>query len=125
MGADLITFILVGPEKINFTSRLQAKALKVAKRAISDLPEDENEDPFGFRTMSEADLTETIQEFVNFWNSPDSRDVNARGGFRVGGKTLKILVAGDSTWGDAPDGIGYQTCLKGDILNLFSVLGIK
>jgi hypothetical protein len=122
MGSDLISYILVGPVEIKNTPKTQARAMKSAMAAILKMTKDD--DAFGFLEMTTKQLKEVIQGFVNFWNNPDTRDANVRE-VSLGKVTYKILVVGDSTWGDTPDGLGFQTCEQAEFLDILKVFKIQ
>ena len=71
------------------------------------------------------DPEEFVDEFIHFWDEPCGRDVSCRtfctkpGG---GQKTLvKIVFAGDMSWGDEPEGYGYTTLKTSDMAGLHDI----
>lgn len=137
MGADLICWMLMGPEEIKLSRGLRqnvlnkcnevvfaakqvvaGKANKKQRALVSDLDEVETEN------LCETDPETVLDSFLNVWNGGEGRDVNFRV-FKVGGKTRKFLVSGDMSWGDEPDGYGYQTIGEARRLGLFPLLGIE
>jgi hypothetical protein len=139
MGCDLCTYILVAPEKVTDEHIASARKYIHRTRktldeilfllrdqgldSVSDLekgviPEDIQvlfDNYFGAGDPAEigtviADLNdEKLNEIINFLKDPETRDSNSRLA-KIGGTTFRIIVAGDQTWGDTPDGIGYEMC---------------
>lgn len=72
-----------------------------------------------------ADLTEDkvrtiVNEVVDFLKDPVARDVCSR---RVGDEL--VIFAGDTTWGDEPEGCGYAMIKQIFALNIASELGVE
>lgn len=140
MGADLITHIVVGPVKLRPSKATQQKVLKhadnVLKRAkqavkLSGWDYDgddllgglglEPEDMEGFALV---DARQTFDNLLKLWKDGKFRDVSSRLA-TVGGKQVAIVVAGDSSWGDEPDGLGYETLRDAYRLGMLELLGIQ
>ena len=155
MGADLITYMLVGPNKLADDPKKKEKAILHASRMIaavtawqtlhdehqnSDDAQDEIEVPatlirelkhFGIDPTTcyiddynsgvvGVDAETAVNDLFTLWNDGGYRDVNTRGY-----RTRQILVAGDMSWGDEPDGAGYQICKRCERLGLFRIYGIE
>lgn len=155
MGADLITYMLVGPNTLDDDPKKREKAIMHASRMIaavtawqtlhdehldSDDAQNEIEVPatlirelkhFGIDPTTcdiddynsgvvGADAENTVKDLFELWNVGGFRDVNTRRW-----RTHQILVAGDMSWGDEPDGAGYQICKRCGRLGLFSFYGIE
>lgn len=110
MGCDLITYMVVGKPKIKKTKAQVAAYWKKHQEFLKlDESTEEiavpNEYKEGFE--SSAEFAEFVKEFVKFWNFPGARDTNART-FGKGKSKRQIVVSGDMSWGDEPDGYGYQ-----------------
>jgi hypothetical protein len=156
VGADLITYMLVGPNKIVDDPKKREAAILHASRIIaavtawqtlhdehqaSDDADDEIEVPvalirelkrFGMdpRTCDindynqyvvSADAVKAVDALLHLWNGTRYyRDVCTRGY-----RKKQILVAGDMSWGDEPDGLGYQICKQAERLGLFRFYGIE
>jgi hypothetical protein len=69
------------------------------------------------------DLTREIQEFVTGWNDGCFRDLAFRDGPEKPGR--KVVVAGELSWGDEPDGLGYQMLKKAFGLGIAQRLGVS
>lgn len=156
MGADLITYMLVGPNKIPDDPKKREKAILHASRLIaavtawqtlhdehqgSDDADLEIEVPATLirelkhfridpRTCDiddynqgviGVDATQAVDELIALWNGVGYyRDICTRGY-----RTRQILVAGDMSWGDEPDGDGYRICKQSERLGLFRFYGIE
>jgi hypothetical protein len=152
MGADMISYIIVGPKKLTLNSETESEILKLAKAAVAaaikaceqDGEVDTGSGFFDFTRLTEEEknLLATIDEhevdyiagldaeavfteFVAMWNDCDSRDCNARDFTPPGGIVYQILTAGDMSWGDEPDGAGYQAIKAALALGIPTRLGIQ
>jgi hypothetical protein len=137
MGADLITYILVGPVKLKRSKKLQAQLLKqanhivgAAKQALKDPDFDWCDDPF-LSEFEEEDLDSVaainpeavLEDLFQLWEGSSFRDVSVRDK-RINGKAVRIVVAGGESWGDEPDGAGYATIRNAIKLDMLDALGI-
>ena len=150
MGADLISYILVGPEKLKASAKATKAMLArgetlvaLAKRVVDesldydDLTEKEQdlvgtleyEDLVNY--VFDLDPSTVLAEFLSLWKNADARDCSARL-FDVPSKTkggrrqcFQILVAGDMSWGDEPEGAGYQTIKAALILGFPCQFGVR
>ena len=145
MGADMIGYIIAGPEKLTDES-LIAKARENARYVVGKL-----KDYLEFRGVSDElplrgsaatlddrvkriimdncamgadyfdgfNVEEFITEFVEFWNSPTSRDAVWR---MVGDQ--KVVFAGGMSWGDSPSGYGFTMLRDAEELGLTDDLGL-
>ena len=68
-------------------------------------------------------LTEAVREFANAWNEGRFRDVAFRIDPDQPGR--KVVVAGQLSWGDEPDGLGYQMLKKAFGLGIAQRLGVS
>jgi hypothetical protein len=136
MGADLLTIIVTGPTKLKRSKALEARLLKranatieAAKRArkdpkflwlnnefLQDFDESEIND------IADTDANQTLADLYNVWDGA-ARDAACRV-IKQEGKPLRIVVAGDMSWGDEPDGYGYTTLRDAARLGFFAPLGI-
>lgn len=125
MGADLITFIVVGKPSINISKAKIVRYWEKNKKFLM-LEDDENNldiwpDKGGFQTLEE--FSDFIGEFENMWNGVTYvRDLNSR---LINGNRQKVVVVGERTSGDEPDGVGYQMMLKVFQNELGHFLGLK
>ena len=80
----------------------------------------------GLERLAGLKPAEVLNCFLDVWNNTPFRDTTSRL-FRPGnrGKWYKIVVAGDMSWGDDPDGAGYQTINEARLLGLFPLLGVR
>jgi hypothetical protein len=128
MGADLIGLIAIGPE--TFTKEQKAKARKTFKAELlriekacpnedawEVLDDDDCQIYYALRAFTDVKAFFEALDFV--WIKGLGRDVAIRG---YNGK--QIVFAGEASWGDSPDGIGYHVlrvlmCTKvGDALGI-------
>jgi hypothetical protein len=113
MGADLIGFIAVGPATFTEDQTTKARKTFEAERtrvealcAESDdawevLSDDDCQIYYALRAFKDSDEFFTALKYV--WEEFSGRDVAGR---MYNGK--QIVFAGDMSWGDTPDGIGYN-----------------
>ena len=143
MGADLICFIVKGPKtlpedrnpviaKAAATMRLFNGMAKGADRlptseelvylkahpqfdVMYDIPE--------YPTTGVQRAAKSIVKRFYHWWEHGARDTSSR----VDPDDLNslIVVAGDQTWGDTPDGVGYELLNEVKKLDLFEVLGLR
>lgn len=60
-------------------------------------------------------------ETIRWWDQARARDAASR----PFGKDRKIVVAGERTWGDSPEGIGFRWCKFVDEWGLSKILGLE
>lgn len=82
-----------------------------------------------WRCVLGVDPEKAVEELHALWDGGDlPLDVNRREyRLRLPGRRLvfQILVAGDMTGGDPPDGEGYRICQQSSLLGLFDLYGIR
>lgn len=136
MGAEQVGFIVVGPVKIP-AGRIKAaaKACSVQRRKLlklvaPDAPRYERRDAVLSETgedFNPADIPENpeqdIRAFVDWWNSGGSRDTCSRQD--PDNSRQKIVYAGEMSWGDEPQGYGYQMLKKAFAWGVAEALGIR
>ena len=68
------------------------------------------------------DLAKEVRDFVAGWNDGHFRDLS----YRVDPlhPRRKVVVAGELSWGDEPDGVGYQMLKKAFGLTIAQRLGV-
>ena len=154
MGVDLIVHILVGPNKITNKRSIEravkqvkkcVDAAKMANRLLStNREEDIDKDPrkewllFLLREEQYSSYSEArvcieaialskpkivVKEFVTWWNRCGSRDTLWRQ--LPHDKKKKIVVCGESTYGDTPDGEGFRIVRESWWYNLPLLLGVS
>ena len=87
---------------------------------------DENDytDPVDFiDQFSELDPKKEVAEFVQLWVTSDMRDMTSRED--PDDRKQYIVVAGELSWGDEPDGWGYQSLKRAFQLGITQALGIR
>lgn len=119
MGADLITFIFVGPEEIKPKSKEELDAYYKEHKAYLK-QEDSSHGDYKEPIKTKTEFKEFVKEFIEFWNDGGARDSNSRLY-----KTKKIVIAGDMSWGDSPEGYGYQMFEKMYKNNLEDFFGLE
>ena len=131
MGAELIVITVVGPKKLNVSDEFRDILVAKAERRIAACKKwSGGKLPRGLDDEQEVELTAdldartVVERTIAFWNSPSEKDTCWRIA-KVGDQTLKIVVAGDSTWGDTPDGEGYRLLVDAARLRILDELGLK
>lgn len=138
MGAELIGYILVGPADISNKREVAIAAVNKTNAALDKWaadPDSLSEEDHELLTFfydsgqddSDAeelklDAEKFVDEFIEFWNS-GSRDSN----FRLNPKDVsqKIVFAGDATWGDTPQGYGYELIYTAETFNVLDAFEIE
>ena len=69
------------------------------------------------------DLAREVRQFAEFWNEGSARDLSSRPD--PDHPQRKVVVAGDMSWGDEPDGCGYQNLKWAFGLGIAGHLGIS
>jgi hypothetical protein len=139
MGADLVIFIVIGPQVLLNSKRYEAIA--VAQKSIECFrPNMENSDSLDsdidsyWERVSDPNAGPISAEafvdiFYSMWNNQEGRDVMSRmiEMYDEYGNRFEriILVAGNQTWGDEPDGYGYSCLALASMLGLFPVFKIR
>jgi hypothetical protein len=57
--------------------------------------------------MAEAEANQEVEDFLDWWVTCNGRDTAGR--TDPDDKKKQIVVCGDMSWGDSPDGFGYTT----------------
>lgn len=88
-----------------------------------------NDDLDDWRCVLGVEPEKAVEELHTLWSGKDlPGDVNVREYRSYAHQPhvkLQILVAGDATWGDSPDGEGYRICRQSSLLGLFDLYGIR
>lgn len=66
---------------------------------------------------------EEVEKFVSWWTSCSGRDTSGRPD--PDDKKQQIVVCGDMSWGDAPEGLGYTTMNRAYWFNIPQNLGVR
>ncbi len=146
MGSSMVGFLVAGPARLDSAKRAEAVELvkecaKICRIINQKIDEDEEltteEIQFVIDRGIDADWEESIQgdlcqnvpdedeaetfvdSFIDFWHSPEERDTTYR---FYQGKT--ILFAGDSSWGDEPDGSGYTMLKRASLTGINKVFEV-
>lgn len=152
MSDSLHTLILVGPQTLSDDVELRRKAVERATRvtnainAWAELYNDDgdgsaaagqipdalqlelkqvgvnihHEEPRDYNLVLHCSPEGAVAELLETWNKRTWTDVNTRD---YG--TRQILVAGGVSYGDEPEGVGYQACKRASQLGLLRLYGIK
>lgn len=143
MGKAFVGHILVGPETIaesQIAPVLEAaKNIRDGVKALIAREEFSREHPdfkeggrlFAVRwrdfedydwiaECSDKEIEEFLYEFVRTWNEQPYTDMVSR---LHNGK--KILVCGDWSWGDTPEGGGYDSINQADMFGILDLFGIE
>jgi hypothetical protein len=73
--------------------------------------------------MAEEDIEERVKEFVEWWYSCEGRDTCGR--TDPDDKRKKIVVCGDMSGGDTPDGYGYSLMDRAYWFEIPETLGVR
>src|ERR1035437_6766363 len=123
MGADQVGYLVKGPVKIG-AGKIKAavRACRCLRRELladagEDATPEERSDAAESATgefFDPVDIQEQpesiIREFVDWWHNLDSRD--ACGRQDPDDPRQKLVYAGELSWGDEPDGYGFQIIKK-------------
>lgn len=133
MGADLISITIVGPKTLKPSKAKVDKVVhKTLKRVKACAEWDGGVLPRGFdyeddvqkvADYDEQMIRDLVGGVVTFWNDPRARDTAWRFA-KVGNKAVRIVVAGGTSWGDSPDGEGYELLMEAERLGLLDSLGL-
>jgi len=154
VGADLIGYLLKGPARISLKGRKfdrAAKRVKLFTRLLEldELTEEELRSAFSAQELKVLDKLKikpslhieslvglkneyasalkhingfSAESFVFWWNLPGADDTMFRRD--PDNRRKRILFAGESTWGDEPDGYGYRRLKAALLSDVASILGI-
>lgn len=140
MGADLVTYFCYGPRKLKTDETTLAEARKKAQATIAAARQafdtgnwedaglshlDSGADECELRDILDTNVDSAIENLIAIWNKAHARDVSWRFVPEQGDNDLIGLVAGGMSWGDEPEGLGYQTLKVAHLLGLFPVFGIQ
>jgi hypothetical protein len=155
MGAALICFIVKGPDQISSEAKKAAIQQAECFRSLLDRWNNENAETFdqflAKTNNTRGDLvcntegvsndtefwevshlrninpTAWVDNFIAFWNEkmrePFVRDISWR--TDPDDKTQIIVVAGGESWGDEPDGDGYQTLKAAFRVGITKMMGLR
>ena len=151
MGADLIGFHLVGPVKVDRKLKKRAiqqvNGMSRATIELFDRHSPSYEDPTSeelerlikgryfqhLRGFQEwvyfddvrfiKDTKKFVEGFMDFWDSPSFRDSTYRT-YGKGKSQVKIVFAGEMSWGDEPQGLGYEILRMAGMSGLLDIFGI-
>ena len=69
------------------------------------------------------ELAKIVKGFVDAWNKPNYRDMASR--LDPDDRMRTVVVAGELSWGDEPEGKGYQLLKQAFGLGIAQSLGVK
>lgn len=116
MGADLIGYLVLGPRQIerstaDFEAFFDQHKSRFEDAAPEDpdviVPCDTEQWEAESHALSREAFVKGCEAFVEFWNFNNSRDCASRA-LPGAEDTRKVMFAGDMSWGDTPEGHGYQ-----------------
>ena len=148
MGADLVGYLVIGPSKLDPDLRQTAidkarTVIEVAKTLTQEEFLGDRDDPNSRisgllrqypwvdnlleifeaeeldATVVDRDPEKCVADLYEFWPG-NARDAVAR---ELGDGVM--VFAGEMTWGDDPQGFGYQTLKSAYYLRLFEIFGIS
>ena len=73
--------------------------------------------------MAAATAKDEVEKFATWWESGDGRDTNSR--VDPDDPKQVIVVCGDMSWGDSPQGYGYTTFSRAYWFDIPQNLGVK
>ena len=131
MGSNLITIVVVGPKKLDCSDEFREHVVAKAKRRIKAcqawsggrLPAGLNDEE-EVELTSKLDAEDVVNRTIAFWNDPSEADTNFRMA-KYRDTAMKVVVAGNSTWGDSPDGEGFRLLSNAARLRILDELGLK
>lgn len=142
MGADLICIIAKGPRQLPETGpmieaaiaqglEIQAEIAKALAAYHREQPYDElwdadidpqyNEDYT--QHLTDLDIPAFVAEFIEGWNLCDYRDMGSR--LDPDDESQQLLVAGELSYGDEPEGGGYLLLKDAFKLGIAETLGVR
>jgi len=145
MGADLVGYLVIAPNQISGDMVDAAVAQAVATCDLArtwlrleqtgntealeafKLPalwEHENlapDDVADLAAMGEAECRKAVEETIDFLHAPDSRDC----ALRSIDEDRFALFCGEMSWGEEPEGDGYQILKRMFLLGVDQALGIE
>jgi hypothetical protein len=87
-------------------------------------------DAFGYEVEAQhvfsatpEELAKIVKGFVDDWNKPHYRDMASRPD--PDDRNRKVVLAGELSWGDEPEGAGYQLLKRAFGLGIAQSLGVK
>lgn len=149
MGADLIGYMCIGPKRITAAQKKAAtkRAWEIFQALRAWYGDDDGEGKrqeildglelggidetyqleslefhrANFTVADRIHIEATVAEIVQFWNDPDSFDSVCRDI----SDTEKVVFCGEMSWGDEPEGHGYQLLKMAHVLEILEQLGIR
>ena len=115
MSSCLIGYLVKGPLEISIPSDeiIENHFNKITEKSYTHIDHREREVLSVFYDEEEViqdysieRFKEDLEKFVIFWNDEIGSDISSR--LDPDDDKQKLLFAGDSSWGDQPDGYGYE-----------------
>jgi hypothetical protein len=120
MSASMVCYVVMGPCYLDIAPRTRTKIVN----HIMDFQPDESEDD-EVALKDEFRNTDIAHQFldrlIKFWDKPYMTWDSAS---RIIGKK-RIVFSGTSTWGDEPQGTGYQLLKRVDKLGIATMLKLE
>lgn len=73
--------------------------------------------------MAAATAKDEVEKFATWWECGGARDTSSR--LDPDDKKQQIVVCGDMSWGDSPQGYGYQTFRYAEWYDIPNSLGVR
>lgn len=136
MGADQVGYLVKGPMKMQ--ARRIVSAVRACQQQRKALLEDAGESATRDERMDAAlsatgeyfdpaDIPENpvkdIRAFVDWWHTLDSRDACSR--TDPDNPRQKLVYAGEMSWGDEPNGAGFQMLKRAFAWGFSEALGVR
>jgi hypothetical protein len=142
MGADLVGYMLKGPcrldrDRFELARGVAANVIGQAAiaRATELAGEDFERDDFDaldnmlidldcdLENIAEIDPESALSDLIRVWEVHNVRDLATR--TDPDDADQRIVFAGESTWGEEPEGFAYRTLRDADKLGMLDVFGIR
>jgi len=144
VGADLVGYHVIGPATIDLARSKEPclRQLRQCARIVAawtkedetGAPLEEEQEKWVHQWTHEGLCCDLVplpddpegwfNEFVNFWDHQGARDTSSHVKELLPGVRLRVVFAGAQTWGDCPEGVGYNLLYQAHIFGLFPLLGI-
>lgn len=151
MGANLIGYMVVGPVDLDTgqtetATERAAEIIALAKdfatheangtmtderyqamvRRVTELDGDPEENlDYRAENVQAWDPGEVVRELFDCWDGGFRDEASRVLCDQNGAPTQRIVFAGAMTWGDEPEGAGYQALHRASTLGLFPLFGIS
>lgn len=111
-----------GDEPFDFEHHYYALVQKAADRFGVELDSDAVDDEWALERTVLLDPKKVVESLYAVWDG-DARDVVSRPD--PDDSTTQLIFAGEPSWGDEPEGYGYETLRDSRILGLHAFFNIR